>query len=341
MEALTSRVAEHQQLGSVSLPVAQEKAIAELNEITKRSFSPTHGKTDAVFNSGGLENFDAREKFLGRTPKSFGDWDLQGGSTQWIRDNIQGKSRLPFFAFNSALLAQNVALDPSVRVIVPFTDGLTQAKSPNSIWAKHEFPTILHEASQGANPNLMGVSGKHIVEKIGASNIDKPEVVFPLSRALGSLVKDGMGLDTSVSVGSRLLEGDPVRPGEFTVKPAPLLQEPGSPLKQETPTDAHKAEARVQSAHDETGAMTLGSALALPTNAGHKETTDHMLAALLANDSAVMYAGISAGLDTGVSQRALQEASHMDAHHESTTQTQTQTQSQPAPQTTQGPVKKH
>ncbi|HEX7643807.1 MAG TPA: hypothetical protein VF472_16500 [Burkholderiaceae bacterium] len=335
MNALVGRVAEHQ-LGGLAPAMAEERAIAELEEIRKRSFSPMHGKTDAVFNSGGTKNFDARETFLRENTKSFGDWQLQGGSTQWINENIQGNSRLAFFAFNSALFAQSVARDPKVNVIVPFTAGLTQAVTPKSIWANQEFPAILHEATQGANPNIVGVSGRHIVEKIGVSNIDKPEVVFPLSKALGDLVKDGKGLDTSVSIGSRELHDDPVRPGEFIVKPVSRLQESDSPLKQATARDAHEAEARVHDAHDKTGALTLKTAMALPVDASRKDATDHMLAALLANDSAVMYAGISAGLNTRVSQEALQQATHMDAHVDPVTQAQ----SQPAPPQ-QGPVKKH
>ena len=218
--------------------MAQGKAINELNDIKSRSFSALPGKTDAIFNSGGNENLQARNKFLSKNSKSFGDWDLQGQSTQWIAANIHDDSRLAFFEYNSALLAQNVALDPNVRIVVPFTEGLTQAERPKAIWPNAELPAMLHEVTQGADPNIVGVSGKHIVDKIGASNIDKPEVVYPLSKALGEIVKDGKRLDTSVPIGSRELHSDPARPGEFIVKAAPHFQEPVSFLKQVGIADA-------------------------------------------------------------------------------------------------------
>ncbi|HEX7643943.1 MAG TPA: hypothetical protein VF472_17195 [Burkholderiaceae bacterium] len=86
-----------------------------------------------------------------------------------------------------------------------------------------------------------------------------------------------------------------------------------------------------------TGALTLESASALPANAGRKETTDHLLAALLSDDPAVMHAGISAGLNTHVSQQNLQEARQTVAQTELVKQP---AQNQPAPPQVQGPVMK-
>lgn len=74
------------------------------------------------------------------------------------------------------------------------------------------------------------------------------------------------------------------------------------------------------------------TAAALPANAGRKETTDHMLAALLSDDHNVMHAGITAGLATHASQQNLQHA-NLAAHAEQANQSQ----HQPAPQQAQSP----
>jgi|GEM_PF-723610 len=92
---------------------------------------------------------------------------------------------------------------------------------------------------------------------------------------------------------------------------------------------------------DKAGTLNLTTASALPVDASRKETTDHMLAALLSPDPAVMYAGVMAGLNTNASQQLLQQA-NLAAQVQQNTQVQNQVQNQvpnqPAPEQVRAPV---
>ena len=95
-----------------------------------------------------------------------------------------------------------------------------------------------------------------------------------------------------------------------------------------------------QPAHQETAQQSHSSAQqapALSVNAGRKEATDHMLAALLSDDHAVMHAGINAGFNTHAVQQTLQQANHMAAQADPTIQAQ----HQPVSQQAQGTAMKH
>ncbi|HEX7647324.1 MAG TPA: Mbeg1-like protein, partial [Noviherbaspirillum sp.] len=78
-----------------------------------------------------------------------------------------------------------------------------------------------------------------------------------------------------------------------------------------TPAPSDNAPQYARNSRDNASALTVETASALPVDAGRKETTDHMLAALLSDDSAVMHAGINAGLNTSASQQNLQQAAQL------------------------------
>jgi hypothetical protein len=99
----------------------------------------------------------------------------------------------------------------------------------------------------------------------------------------------------------------------------------------------HAHPAHHEQPHAQAGHLTPEAASALPQNAGRKETTDHMLAALLSNDPAVMHAGVNAGLNTHASQQNIQ-AAHQTAAVVQAEQVKQPAQVQPAPQPTQNPA---
>lgn len=92
---------------------------------------------------------------------------------------------------------------------------------------------------------------------------------------------------------------------------------------------------------DKAGTLTLATASALPADASRKDTTNHMLAALMSDDPAVMYAGVMAGLNTHASQQLLQQANlaaQVQQNGQVQNQVQNQAPSQPVPEQVRAPV---
>ncbi|HEX8956734.1 MAG TPA: DUF2235 domain-containing protein, partial [Burkholderiaceae bacterium] len=87
--------------------------------------------------------------------------------------------------------------------------------------------------------------------------------------------------------------GQPSQPGE-----------PGNPIAKNGAIDGVNPNGYLQN-QGGAGTLTLATASALPVDASRKETTDHLLAALLSDDPAVMHAGVEAGLNTHASQQLL------------------------------------
>jgi|GEM_PF-6017226 len=113
---------------------------------------------------------------------------------------------------------------------------------------------------------------------------------------------------------------------------APAQPAPGAAAQ---PGTAQQGDVQaVQNGNNNASTLTAETAAALPVNASRKETTDHMLAAILSYDPAIMHAGITAGLNTHASQQALQQANDMAAQ----VAPANPAQNQPAPQQVQSPV---
>ena len=197
-EALQSLTTQNMAEG---IPNPEGAGIATLNKVASFSFAPASGQENAVFNSGGNVNFSNRELYLDKNPATaYGDWNLR--STAWIDSSVDGAARLPVFNFNSALMAQGAAANG--KNFIPFTDGLNASTSPNSIWAKSEFPASLHEAlnnPSAANASMLGMPLKQIAQDLGGHNISNPDYIYGLSRTLGAEVGNGRSFDPHALAG--------------------------------------------------------------------------------------------------------------------------------------------
>ena len=119
---------------------------------------------------------------------------------------------------------------------------------------------------------------------------------------------------------------------------------PGNPIARNGAIDGLNPNGSPQN-QDKAGALTLATASALPVDATRKQTTDHLLAALLSDDPAVMYAGVEAGLNAHASQQLLQQANlaaqarqNGQVQNQGQSQPQIQPQAQPVPEQVQAPV---
>ena len=103
-----------------------------------------------------------------------------------------------------------------------------------------------------------------------------------------------------------------------------------------TPAQSDSTTQYARAGQAQPGSMNVETASALPADASRKATTDHMLAALLSDDPAVMHAGVNAGLNTNASQQNLQQANQV-AQVAQAEQVKP-AQSQPAPQQAPAPA---
>lgn len=165
-------------------------------------FAPS--QPNAVFNSGGNENLDRRERYLLTNSRtSYGDWDLP--STHWISKTFTGGDadarslRLSLFNLNSALMAQSAAQEH--KNAITFTEGLSVIKSPNSIFARSELPAMFYEALKNPDTNqstIIGLPITKLTKELGQEHAENPHVIFPMSHAFGVIVGDGTRLSPRV-----------------------------------------------------------------------------------------------------------------------------------------------
>lgn len=169
-----------------------------------KTFPYAASQPNAVFNSGGNQNFERRENYLASNSRTaYGDWDLP--STHWISKNFTGSDadsrslRLSLFNLNSALMAQGAALEN--KNIIPFTEGLSVIKSPESIWARAEFPALLQESLNNPKTNqttIIGLPVTVLTKELGQPHLENPHVIYPMSHAFGVVVGDGTHLSPRV-----------------------------------------------------------------------------------------------------------------------------------------------
>jgi hypothetical protein len=213
---------------------AETRSVRLLNEIYVRSL-PVPQQPDAVFNAGPggrvdpQRNLHLRNEFLRTHPDTaYGDWDHR--STNFINQKFPFGSlkpgeehvKLSLFNFNSGLVAMHAAREG--KNIVPFVAGLHQSRSPDSIWAKTEFPTFLYEVRKhavAANAQIAGMPAYELARSVSTNHMHSPELIFALSRRIGAELGDATRFDPSLALQGKQVAVAHDRPGHVAISVQP------------------------------------------------------------------------------------------------------------------------